>query len=259
MLQLRRGAFYVSAFALLAVGAVEGYRSLQKCRDWAVNETLVHTAAAGYRVKNILVTGRHEIPAEELLTRLSIKQDAPIFNIDIAEAQKALEGISWVKSVSVSRRLPDTVIVAIEERKPIALWQYQQKISLIDNEGHVLTSENLDAWSHLPLVVGAGAEKEVSDLIGMLGAEPAIAANVVSAVRIEGRRWDLHMKNDVTVKLPEQDMELALRHMAILDERKNLFGRNISAIDLRQPEHMIVTPIAAEATDKPNATKKTKT
>ena len=247
---MRKFVLFGSVVALICGAGFSAYRneSLRKCSDWVVSEVLTRTSTAGFKVKDILVTGRKQIPAEDLLARLSIKQGMPIFGVNIADAQKSLNGISWVKNVTISRRLPDTIVVEIQERTPVALWQHQKKIFLIDEEGIVLTSNNLDAWQSLPLVVGDGAEKNITGLLVLLQAEPAIASQLVSAVRVEERRWDLHLKNDVLVKLPEQDMELALRHLAVLEEKKNILGRNIASIDLRQPEKIMITPAATDTT-----------
>lgn len=246
-LWLLRMRNYALITAALGLGAGSGYIGYENnffksyAERIAVN-LLDRTANAGFKVNDILVTGRKEIAVDDILSRLSIMRDQPIFGIDIAAAEDSLSAIPWVKSVTISRRLPDTILVALDERTPAALWQYQKKLSLIDSEGAVLTTQNLDTWKDLPLVVGDGAEKHVATLLGMLNAEPAVAANLVSAVRIGDRRWDLRLKNNITIRLPDTDMEFALRRLAVLDQEKNIFGRDISAIDLRQPERVIVTP-----------------
>ncbi len=246
LLRLRKFGLLAGVVALIGAAGFTGYHSgsFKKISAWVVTQTLDRTAAAGFKVKDILVTGRQQIPAEELLAHLSIKENMPIFGVDIAEAQQSLADITWIKDVSISRRLPDKIIVELKERTPAALWQYRQKISVIDRDGVVLTSDNLDAWQSLPLVVGESAPQSTAGLLDLLNAEPAIAALLVSAVRVGGRRWDLRLQNGIAVKLPEQDTELALRRLATAEEQKHIFDRNIVSIDLRQPEKMMVSPAA---------------
>ncbi|MCE9506880.1 MAG: FtsQ-type POTRA domain-containing protein [Alphaproteobacteria bacterium] len=249
MLQVR--GFAVLAVVLAAVAAIgfAGYQgdTFKKFGDRVTAQALEYTAAAGFKVKDILVTGRVQIPADELLAHLSIKKDMPVFGVDIAEAQKSLTAISWVKDVAISRRLPDTIVVALQERTPTALWQYQKKISLIDQEGVVLTSSGLSAWQSLPLIVGEDAARHVTELTALLNAEPAVAGALVSATWVGKRRWDLRLKNGIAVKLPERDVELALRQLAALDEQKKIFDRNIAAIDLRQADKVVIKPVAVAA------------
>jgi cell division protein FtsQ len=247
LLRMRKFVLFAGALALISGAGFSAYHNnaFKKCGNWLAAEALSRSATAGFKVKDILVTGRKQISNEELLASLSVKQGMPIFGVDIAEAEKSLAGISWVDNVAISRHLPDTIVVALQERTPVALWQHQKKIFLIDKDGVVLAADNLDAWQNLPLVVGDGAEKNVTQLLGLLQAEPNIAKELTAAVRIEQRRWDLHLKNNITVKLPEQDTELALSRLAALEEKKNILGRNITDIDLRQPDRVMITPSVA--------------
>lgn len=247
--QTRKVVGALCVIALVGVGGVAAVQTFKKCSEWLAAETLARTAQAGFTVQNILVTGRQHISAEEILANLSIRRGDPIFGVDIAEAQKSLTALSWVKDVSITRRLPDTIMVGLQERTPAALWQYQKKISLIDKDGAVLAADDLGPWRDLPLIVGAGAETSVPALLTLLQAEPRIAGEMVAAVRINERRWDLRLKNNVTVKLPEQDVELALTRLAALHDQKNLLGRAVASIDLRQPQRVMITPLPIAAED----------
>lgn len=254
LLQLRKFALLGGFVALVGGAAFSAWHNntFQKCGLWLQSEALARSANAGFRVKDILVTGRRHVSAEELLASLSVKRGMPTFGFDIIDAEKSLSNISWIQSAVISRRLPDTITVELQERVPVSLWQHNKKIFLIDKDGTVLTADNLDAWRQLPLVVGAGAEKNVVQLLNLLQAEPSVAGEFVSAVRVEERRWDLHLKNGVIVKLPEQDMELALSRLAALQKQKNILGRNVASIDLRKPERVMVTPGAVTEKTKTN-------
>ena len=51
----------------------------------------------------------------------------------------------------MSRRLPDTLVIDIVERKPAALWQDASKLSLIDAEGVVLDRVPISAHAGLAI------------------------------------------------------------------------------------------------------------
>lgn len=247
LLQLRKVALVGGVLALVGGAGYDAWHNnaFKKIGAYVSSEALTRSANAGFIVKDILVTGRKQVSAQELLASLSVKQGMPIFGFNIADAEKSLSNIPWVDTATISRRLPSTIVVALQERTPVALWQHDKKLFLIDKDGAVLSGGSLDQWHQLPLVVGAGAEKNVTALLNLLQAEPDIAAQFVSAVRVEDRRWDLHLKNDIIVKLPEQDTELALSRLAALAKDKNLLARNVASIDLRQPERIMVAPEAA--------------
>lgn len=244
MLRFRKAGIVFCAVALVAAGGWHAHKNalVPKAAVWAAEKTMQASAAAGFRVTDILVTGRERIEPAALLARLDIRQGMPVFAVDIEKTRQSLSEIAWVNQVSVTRRLPGTIIVGIEERAPAALWQYQKKLSVIDATGRVLASKNLAKYAHLPLVVGEGAPESAGGLLALLRAEPEIAKILASAVRVGGRRWDLKLKNGLTVKLPEKDTELALRRLAAAGEKHGIFGKNIATIDLRIPDRMVVEP-----------------
>lgn len=219
--------------------------------SWMHNKTLSVTAKAGFTINEILVTGRERVAPEDLLARLNIEVGAPMFGVSIREGQQKIAESSWIDSVTVSRRLPDTIVVAITERQPVALWQYQKKISLIDAKGNVLTDSDLDAFNSLPLVVGEHAADNVLALLGLLHAEPEIAGMLTAAVRVGNRRWDLKLQNGLLVKLPEENVELALRKLALSHKNNNLLERDLKQIDLRIPEKLVVEPNEYEGAATP--------
>ncbi|HYD18972.1 MAG TPA: cell division protein FtsQ/DivIB [Patescibacteria group bacterium] len=245
LLRFRKLGLILAAIAM--IGGASWYAvkngTLGKTALWIHDKTLSTTAGMGFRVRDIIIIGRHRTEARELLAALGIRQGDAIFGANIDAAQAKLSEISWAKEVSITRRLPDAIIIDLKEREPVALWQYQKKISVIDGTGRALTSKNLDKYRDLPLVVGEDAPLHVEPLLDLLRAEPEIAKEITSAVRIGGRRWDLRLNNGLTVKLPEQDTELALRKLATQQDKNALFAKNISAIDLRIPDQMVVEPL----------------
>ena len=58
------------------------------------------------------------------------------FSPSISRRPGALTTLPWVRHASVRRVLPDTVVVEIVERRPLAIWQqHEKKFALIDEEG----------------------------------------------------------------------------------------------------------------------------
>jgi cell division protein FtsQ len=230
---------------LAAYGATHGV--LAQAGGWLHDKFLTTTAALGFKVDRILITGRAHIPQDEVLSHLAIDRGVPVFGIDLPLAQQKLKDLSWAQDVRISRRLPDTIVVDITERLPAALWQHRKTLSLIDAQGHVLHGGDLSAWRHLPLVVGETAPAHVSDILSLLQAEPAVARVAASATRIGSRRWDLHLKNGMDVRLPEYDAELALSRLAQAIAAEGLLQKDIKVVDLRLPDRLVVGPVA----DKP--------
>ncbi|MCB9948927.1 MAG: FtsQ-type POTRA domain-containing protein [Rhodospirillaceae bacterium] len=214
--------------------------TLAEAADQVDAAVLAWTGDIGFSVQEVLVYGREETRPIELLAALGIDRGDPILRLDPEAARDQIQSLSWVRRAWVQRRLPDTVIVRVEERRPLALWQHEQQWRLIDDEGHVLGEGDIGHFLSLPQVVGPDAPDHAPAFLAVLAAEPEIAARVAAAVRVGGRRWDLRLDNGVAVHLPEEDVELALHRLARLQRQDGLFERDVIAIDLRTAGHLVI-------------------
>jgi cell division protein FtsQ len=59
-------------------------------------------------------------------------------------------------------------------------------------------------------------------------------------VFVAGRRWDLHLDNGVTVKLPEKNVREALAQLVKLESQQHLLARDVVVVDLRLPDRITV-------------------
>lgn len=162
--------------------------------------------------------------------------------VDVSAIRDRLIGFGWVKDARVSRRLPDTLVIDIVERKPAALWQNKDQLTLIDAEGVVLDKVAISKMPDLPLLIGPGANAHSQALGRLMGSVPALQPQLASATWVGRRRWDLSFQSGETVALPEgeQPARAALEKFAKLDRSNGLLGRGVVRFDLRIPGKMIV-------------------
>ncbi|MBI1205699.1 MAG: FtsQ-type POTRA domain-containing protein [Azospirillum sp.] len=214
---------------------------------WANEVAIEFSANLGFRVSEVLVEGRVGADRNTLLSTLKVKRGDPIFGFSVVEARTMLEDLPWVAAATVERRLPDTIYVRLTERRPMALWQREHKLVLIDREGNVLADKGIEYFSNLPILVGDDAPARAPDLLAALAEEPQLAGRVEAAVRVGQRRWDVKLKSGITLRLPESDFAGALRRVSQLAQSAALFERDILVIDLRMPDRLIVQTATAPA------------
>jgi len=202
-------------------------------------------SASGMTVSAIDVRGRVYTTREELRAAIGVEQGSPILDFDVEAARARIEALAWVDDARVMRLLPGTIFVEIVEKRPFALWQVDGQVWLIEEDGGLITREDAARFAGtVPLVVGEGAESKVAELIAALAQERTVAANVASAVRVGGRRWDLILVTGARVKLPESNLADALKDLARLDAEQGLFAKDIESVDLRLPDRITVVPRA---------------
>jgi cell division protein FtsQ len=245
-LRRRRGLAKPAALMLLGAGALAAVGVGLYVADPAGRaQALVENAAAfgeaaGLEVREVILEGRANTPLDLVNAALGVRRGDPILGFSPTEARARLETIAWVENAHVERRLPGTILVRLTERTPFAIWQHQGRFAIIDREGKVVTSETLDAFGPLPLVVGAGAEKHGGALYDLLLAHRAILDRTQAMVRVGERRWNLRLHNGADVLLPEGQEAPALNRLAEMHARHALLDRPLVAIDMRLPDRMVL-------------------
>ena len=248
---LIRVAVLVALFALVATAAGVLWRLDYPARATAWTEAALERALdeLGLRVTRINISGRVAAHAADVEAALGVARGDAILAADLARARANLEALGWIETATVSRRLPDTIEVRLIERRPLALWQNAGTLALISGDGSVITRERLGRYAELPLIVGLDAARHAAALLAMMATEPALRARVRAAVRVGGRRWNLRLDGGIEVRLPERAAAAAWRRLAVLEREHAILERDLTAIDLRLPDRLIVrlTPAAAEA------------
>jgi cell division protein FtsQ len=210
----------------------------------AGDRALAFSAALGLVVGEINVEGRETTDAATIMAALAADRGTPILAVSPSRAKQQLESLPWVRSATIERRLPGTLIVRLSERHPLAVWQHDGKLELIDRQGEVIAVKDLGRFAKLPTVVGERAAGHAAALLEMLGREPELAARVSAAVRVDNRRWNVRIDKAIDVLLPEEDPAGAWARLAVLERQNNLLKRDVQTVDMRLSDRLVLRTIA---------------
>lgn len=232
------------AITALVVGSAVLWHSgiIQRTAQQTTNALFAATAYAGFRIQEITVSGRSRTSLDDIAAALAAGHGSPILAVNIDRVKDRLEALPSVRVAAVERRLPGTLHLAIVEREPVAVWQNNGQHMLVDRDGHQIPG-TIAGFEALPLVVGDGAGVRAAELLAMLDEEPQLAPRVKAAVRVGNRRWNLMLDdaaNGLEVRLPEDQPEDAWHRLAQLDRERGLTQRQISMIDLRIPDRLVL-------------------
>ena len=239
---LRPVAWSVAA-VLLVAGGLHLART-QRASVATLQERL--GSILNFTVANVVVEGREKTPEPMLRAALGVSPGDRLLGFSLDGARTRIEGLPWVERVTVERRLPGTVVVRLQERRPVAVWQSGGRFVLIDRAGQVVAEQDpakdAAAFASLPLVVGPGAPEAAAALLDQLAAQPALRARVVAAVRVGERRWNLRLNNGADVLLPEGAAAAAMAKLMELHASQALLDRPLQTLDMRAPDRMVVRP-----------------
>ena len=194
--------------------------------------------ASGFGVKDVKIDGGNETSEIAVLEQLDLA--GSLISFDVEDAQRRLAQLPWVERAGVRKFYPGMLSIEIAERKPFALWQRGGDVFVIDKTGTEIIPFDESRFAKLPLMVGGGANETAQSFLADLLSEPDIAGQLRAAVLVAGRRWDLHLDNGVTVKLPEKGAREALQRLVKLNTERQLLARDVSVVDLRLPDRVTV-------------------
>jgi len=197
---------------------------------------------AGFQVKKVEVVGADRIDRLKVYDIALAQKDRSMAAVDLEDVRGDLMRYGWIKDARVSRRLPDTLVVDIVERTPTAIWQHNNRLSLIDDKGVVLEPVTVATMPDLPLVIGPKANQRSQDLDRLLSEASSLKELLAGATWVGNRRWDLRFRSGETLSLPEGEAEAkaALAKFAHMDGANRLLGRGILRFDMRDPARFVL-------------------
>lgn len=161
-----------------------------------------------FALSQIEFEGLEKLDKSSLEKRVERHLSRNILQIDLDRIRQSVEGASWVKSALVRRRLPDQLVISIEERRPVAVAQIGKQMMLVDAEGVLLGQ--LDPGDPLP---------ESPVVIGLLDHQ----AENVQQGNVQRMQRYLEVIHDLSAGEPD-------------------YSRSLSEIDVSNPKRVAVVP-----------------
>jgi cell division protein FtsQ len=127
---------------------------------WGKNQVLyLLQDATGFKLVKVSVEGNRFLRTEDVLKAAALCAGENMFKLDLTGAARKLEGLDWVEKAFLERRLPQTVLISIKERKPVALLD-SGALYGVTREGRVLSASEELAQLDLPLLSGVKIPSE---------------------------------------------------------------------------------------------------
>ena len=194
----------------------------------------------GLTVREVIVEGRSKTKKSALLQALQVSEGDNILAINITEMKDRINKLPWVKSARIERHFPNKISLTLFERTPMARWQTNRMLKLIDVHGDVIPIVDLTRFSNLPIIIGKNAPKIAGQILNTLSNEPHLFRRVKSLTLVSDRRWDVQLDNQINVHLPEKNPGKAWAHLATVEQGHNIFGDQIQGIDMRLENQLII-------------------
>lgn len=140
--QFRTGLQVMAVSGLLAGGAVGAWYA----------QAVAGELAARFPIQRIVILGdlKH-VERRALEASLRPYMEDNFFSVALPEVQQTAESMAWIDDATVRKEWPNTLVVALQERIPVANWGKNQFLSA---KGEIFFAEHVQPNPNLPTFIG---------------------------------------------------------------------------------------------------------
>ncbi|MDJ0613529.1 MAG: FtsQ-type POTRA domain-containing protein [Rhizobiaceae bacterium] len=233
---LRSRAALKAGIAVIALGVGSFFMQEDRIGGMALASA---SSNAGFSVSKLVVNGASQLDVQKIEKQLAGHLGKSMFNIDVDQARESVAEINWIKSVTIKKAYPDTLVIDMVEREPVALWKSGQTIYLISPEGLVIDRAKA-RHMHLPQVVGEGANSVASEFLAVMSRFPELVSRSEAYVRVAERRWNIVLDDGPSILLPADNWQDALVELDRMNAKNQILDREIVHIDMRLPDRLVL-------------------
>lgn len=107
-----------------------------------------------FQLKTIYIEGLRTLPRQQVLNFSELYQKENIFKVNLRSLKTSLEAVPSIRQVRIYRRLPDSILIRVTERKPLGLINMKGHLYGLDEEGNLFKLALENAGIRLPVITG---------------------------------------------------------------------------------------------------------
>lgn len=187
-------------------------------------------------LKKIIIENNSLLKKEDIKILL-----APIYNenllfLDNNKIEKILLKNKLIESFIIKKKYPNTLVIKIFEKKPIAILFNKNKKFYLSEKIELIEYKNLKNFQNLPYVFGN--EDDFKIFYNNLASINFPLNKIKKYTLYETGRWDLETKNNIIIKLPVKNYIKSLNNFLNLKNEDKL--NKFSTFDYRINDQLIL-------------------
>jgi cell division protein FtsQ len=235
-----------TTIALLVVVAAGIFYSIYKGFEW-IRDGLF-SKNPRFEIHHLVISCDGNLGEDKIREYSGLQEGMNLFELSFEEIEEKLNGVSLIESVYLERKLPNTLIVDVKERVPVAQITGKRKTKypfLVDRYGYVLPHRRSIAAT-LPLIMGLDAELPLGEQLKQRDVEIALKiialcdSNSKLKTYIKLKVIDLqyqdyihlYLENGVRAKIPRYSLEPRLHKLASTIQVAIARGQQVKTADV---------------------------
>ena len=215
--------FYLFSFLLLST---------------AINQKVSNTIKEPFLVKKIIIKNLSQELEEKLLFKTNYLLNKNIFAINKNKISEELNNFNYLDKINIKKNYPSTIIIDAKKTKFLASTFINQKKYIVGENGKFILANDIDYKNQLPIIFGKFKILEFISLKRELIEYEMNLKDVVKYYYHKNKRWDLYFDNNILVKLPNKNINQAIKIYKEFEKLNNIESNSI--IDLRISNRVVI-------------------
>ena len=190
-----------------------------------------------YQYINLNIDGLVRVKHDFIESKLQKYFKTSIFLLPLDKISNEIKENNWIKNVKLTTNYRDTLIVNLDEHKPIGLYSFNKKLFYFDINGKIIDEYDEKTNYDKSLIIFFGPSsnlkaKVIIDVLDSLNFQNKYSIKRINY--IQKRRWDVFLDNNIKLMLSETNPKISLQNF--IKVKKNLSEtdmNNIKYLDLR--------------------------
>ena len=188
------------------------------------------------KVRNIEVSGLGEMENKLIIDQIKNLNLSNIFFINKAEINNLISSNPIIEKYQIFKSYPSAIKIMIKKTNFIAKINHNNEIFVIGSNGKLIPN-NFQAFD-LPYVFGKPEIKEFLNFKQIIDQSKFSFDEVDSLYFFLSKRWDIKLKNNILLKLPNNLTQEYLNNLYQFLEIHN--GENLTTVDARLENKIIL-------------------
>ena len=204
-----------------------------------LNNNLIRNLKNIFKISDIKIENTKKDINDLILFNSNFLLKKNIFFINKKKLLENFKELDYIESISVKKKYPSTINIKIQVTKLIAITYINQKKYFVGQNGKFILAKNILNEKKLPIIFGKFNPNDYILLQNELLNQKNDLNEINKYYFHKNKRWDLYLKNNITIQLPSVNIPKALKLL------KEFNSNNIIApgtiIDLRIQNRLIVS------------------
>jgi cell division protein FtsQ len=201
-----------------------------------------------FQLSNIEVSGTARVQPAEVREALEPLRGKHLLLVSLADVESRLSANHWIEGTNLRKKLPDSLVVEVRERRPVILLRREDGLFYVDRSGTVIDLYDPERETDLLLLsVAPGARLEVESALALAADLELVApdwAAGLSEVELLGggdfRLFTAAVPFPVLVSLGGVGRQVR-KLKEVMPEIVRRYDR-VSAVDLRFSRQIVIQP-----------------